>query len=420
MLSDYRGFSITFKKISYTLIVIFACNVLFSIKYPGIFGSYKIDNNTSYVIVSDITNIFSQSTRPFIVSNIMMHMLAMIFPYFDKMRKEQDSKRLYEIITLFLMTTISITQSIIYMKYIDPYVLDNCKSFFFIYYSIINLVVSLFVAWFNRQILLNGMGHGISIILSLKIVNMYLKQYQINSFYTLFQLLNFYDYLYFFLSFMFIIFMEKFIIRLDIYALCSNNAEINQSNLKGYIEYKPTNSNIIANILTMQTNSLFNVFCNFLSNYNVALLYSIGYYFDTLLNSYGVVTNVIIFILRSLTLFVYNYLYNYVSHNHSYKLNESLRKNLCVAPYVRQGSETNNFVDSVIVISSFISVLMTFGFMLFPIIIQNIIPCKHVISNGIDLMIIANSFIKIIEFMQSIYKYNLYQFDYSRLKKYKK
>ena len=415
----YSGIAVALRKISYTLIVIFACNILFSMQYPGICSSYEIKDNISYLIMSDVTSILSQSARPFIISNIMMHMLALIFSYFDKMRKEQDSKRMYEIITLFLMTTISITQSIIGMKYVDAYVSDYMKGTFFIYYSIINLIISLFIAWFNRQMLLNGMGHGVAILLSLKVINIYLKKHNMNGATHVLSMLGFYDYLFFILCFMFTICMEKFIIKLNICALSSNSYDVEKNNVSGYIEYKPTHSNIIANILTIQTTGLVVTMFALITSYNISIFETIGYYVDTIFNSNGLITNILLFVLRAFILFIYNYLYNYVSHNHAYKLNESLRKNLCCIPYIKPGSKTDAFVDSVIVRSSIISVFMTFGFLFVPYFLSHILPCKYIIVNGIDIMIIANSFMKIIEFMQSIYQYNSYCFDYSRLKNYK-
>ena len=129
----------------------------------------------------------------------------------------------------------------------------------------------------------------------------------------------------------------------------------------------------------------------------------------------GVIMNFFSVISRFFMLFVYNYLYNHVSYNNAHKLNESLRKNLCCVPYVRSGTQTDVFVDSVIIRASIISVLMTVGFLAIPYFVGSILPCKNVIKNGIDIMIMANAFMNIVEFMKSVYQYNAYRFDYGGL-----
>ena len=405
-----RGINVALGKATYTVGVIFICNLLFSIKYPGILCNCDFDNDsTSLIAATEITSLLSQTVKPYIMSNIVMHLLAMSSKYFEKMRKDPESQRSFDMLTILVMTSMSLAYSGISVKHLDKYISLSCKSIFFIYYSIINVVVSLFVAWFNRQMLLNGVGHGISIILSLKIVNMYLQKYDITSVYEFFKIVSLYDYIYFMLCFMFVVLMDKLSLKLKIVALSDKNSIVDKNHLVGYIEYEPNRTTVLAAILTMQTTNLFNA----ISKNNIPLW--IVYWLDVVFNSYGVATTIVMFIFKTIVLFIFNYIYNYVSNPHTYKLNESLRKNLCAIPYVRPGEDTNKFVDSVVLRCSLISVSMIAGYLLVPLILQNLLPCKIVMQNGIDIMIVASSLMKIIEYLISIYKVNSGDFNYSRL-----
>lgn len=424
-----KGFSIAAKKILYTVGVIFTYTAIYNLSYPGCIDVMQSQGNIkSYVTDINITSVLSQATRPYIFANVIMNMLTLISDYFDKLKSNADSKNLYDIINIGVMLFFSIAHSIMNISYIDPHVTQIFKPSFFIYYSIINLVSCLFVAWFNRQLVLNGIGYGVTLIISLQIINGFIKQNCINTILDIFTKIGMKQFLYLWIMFFMLVVIEKYVVRIPLMALNTYGNECIEDASKGYIEYKPTNTNVIANVLALQTISLLMLFIgwlfgdsiiNFINSYRIAnWISNIGFYYDKSGNYVNYASLFMQYFLYLLLLLSYNYIYNTVYHS-PHKTAESMRKQICYIPFVGIGKKTESLIDNVAMLCSIFAVLITIYIMSLPIIIGYFIGSNTLIG-GIDLMIISSSFVYLIEFAKSMHKYSTYSFSASALSKIKK
>ena len=120
-------------------------------------------------------SIFALGIMPYISASIVVQLLGIIFPYFQKLQKEGESgRRKMNQYTRYLTVAILVLQAPTYLVNLhntlgpDAFVLSG---FFFTFSSVIILTAgTIFVMWLGEKITDKGIGNGISLIIMIGIV----------------------------------------------------------------------------------------------------------------------------------------------------------------------------------------------------------------------------------------------------------
>jgi preprotein translocase subunit SecY len=120
-------------------------------------------------------SIFALGIMPYISASIVVQLLAIVFPYFQKLQKEGESgRRKMNQYTRYLTVAILILQAPTYLlnlqAKLDPsaFILEG---FFFKFSSVVILTAgTMFVMWLGEKITDKGIGNGISLIIMIGIV----------------------------------------------------------------------------------------------------------------------------------------------------------------------------------------------------------------------------------------------------------
>ena len=127
-------------------------------------------------------SIFALGIMPYITASIIIQLLGMAVPYFQRLQREGESgrKKLNQIMR-YLTVIIVLVQAPGYIKNVlvqlpneavtpfDPYVSN--PGFFFWFSSVILLIAgTLFVMWLGEKITDKGIGNGISLIIMIGII----------------------------------------------------------------------------------------------------------------------------------------------------------------------------------------------------------------------------------------------------------
>ena len=127
-------------------------------------------------------SLFALGIMPYITASIIIQLLGMAVPYFQRLQKEGESgrKKLNQIMR-YLTVIIVIIQAPGYIKNVlvqlpneavtpfDPYVSN--PGFFFWFSSVVLLVAgTLFIMWLGEKITDKGIGNGISLIIMIGII----------------------------------------------------------------------------------------------------------------------------------------------------------------------------------------------------------------------------------------------------------
>ena len=129
-------------------------------------------------------SIFALGIMPYISASIVMQLLGLAIPYFQKLQKEGESgRKKINQITRYLTVVILIFQSPAYIANLvsqippegimpfDPNTLTNSVFSFFGISSIITLTAgSMFIMWLGERITDKGIGNGISLIIMIGII----------------------------------------------------------------------------------------------------------------------------------------------------------------------------------------------------------------------------------------------------------
>lgn len=404
------GVGVTVRKILWTFLFIFIYPALLNITYPGTTGTMTYPDG-SVLDVIQFTSILSQNLRPYILANIIMNMLSLLFVYFEQLRKNTETKRIYDQIILLVMTILSITQSIILYHTVATFVADSYKRDFFLYFSIINLTSTLFIAWFNRQMTIKGIGNGITLLLSLNIIGGFIRTNKITSLLDLHKF-TILDFFYVCLMIFICLIIDKLMIKAQITALTPFNNQFKKYTGDSYIEYKPSGTNTMSNILATQTIHLTSLFYDTVINRGVVCKSFVYEMVNKLSNNLnfldaGLPYNIFVY---AMLLFAFNYVYNTIYYHNASKMHENMRHTLCFLNYVRPGKETEKRLDNIAMISSVISVLSTLIVILLPKLIAKTFEITINI-NGIDMTIMISSFVYLISFGEALYVYNTYSFN---------
>ena len=127
-------------------------------------------------------SVFALGIMPYITASIIIQLLGMAVPYFQRLQKEGESgrKKLNQIMR-YLTVGIVIIQAPGYIKNVlvqlpneavtpfDPYVSN--PGFFFWFSSVVLLIAgTLFIMWLGEKITDKGIGNGISLIIMIGII----------------------------------------------------------------------------------------------------------------------------------------------------------------------------------------------------------------------------------------------------------
>lgn len=118
-------------------------------------------------------SIFGLGIMPYISASIVIQLLTVAMPYFQKMQKEGESgrKRINQI-TRVLTIFICLSQSIAYIKGTIPQEAIVINSTIFLFLSMIILTSgTIFCMWLGEKITDKGIGNGISMLIMIGIIS---------------------------------------------------------------------------------------------------------------------------------------------------------------------------------------------------------------------------------------------------------
>ena len=119
--------------------------------------------------------IFALGVRPYITASIIIQLMGIMIPYFQKMQKEGESgrrkmnqwTRMLTIIVLLIQGPAYITN--LYHQVPEAFVYGN--TFLFLAYATVILIAgTMFIMWLGEKITDKGIGNGISLIIMIGIV----------------------------------------------------------------------------------------------------------------------------------------------------------------------------------------------------------------------------------------------------------
>jgi preprotein translocase subunit SecY len=120
-------------------------------------------------------SVFALGIMPYISASIVVQLLGIVFPYFQKLQKEGESgRRKMNQYTRYLTVLILILQAPTYLVNLNAQLPDSAfiiKGTFFQVSSVIILTAgTMFVMWLGEKITDKGIGNGISLIIMIGIV----------------------------------------------------------------------------------------------------------------------------------------------------------------------------------------------------------------------------------------------------------
>ena len=120
-------------------------------------------------------SIFALGIMPYISASIVVQLLGIVFPYFQKLQKEGESgRRKMNQYTRYLTIAVLILQAPTYLLNLGAQLPASAfvmQGFFFKFSSIVILTAgTMFVMWLGEKITDKGIGNGISLIIMIGIV----------------------------------------------------------------------------------------------------------------------------------------------------------------------------------------------------------------------------------------------------------
>jgi preprotein translocase subunit SecY len=120
-------------------------------------------------------SIFALGIMPYISASIVVQLLGIVFPYFQKLQKEGESgRRKMNQYTRYLTVGILVLQAPTYLVNLDAQLPDSAfiltGAFFTVSSVIILTAGTMFVMWLGEKITDKGIGNGISLIIMIGIV----------------------------------------------------------------------------------------------------------------------------------------------------------------------------------------------------------------------------------------------------------
>jgi len=120
-------------------------------------------------------SIFALGIMPYISASIVVQLLGIVFPYFQKLQKEGESgRRKMNQYTRYLTIAVLVLQAPTYLLNLQAQIPASAfilSGFFFKFSSVIILTAgTMFVMWLGEKITDKGIGNGISLIIMIGIV----------------------------------------------------------------------------------------------------------------------------------------------------------------------------------------------------------------------------------------------------------
>jgi len=120
-------------------------------------------------------SIFALGIMPYISASIVLQLLGIAVPYFQRLQKEGESgRRKINQITRYLTVGILILQAPAYLTNLTFQVPDSAfaikGTFFMVSSTIILTAGSMFIMWLGERITDKGLGNGISLIIMIVII----------------------------------------------------------------------------------------------------------------------------------------------------------------------------------------------------------------------------------------------------------
>jgi len=174
-------------RLLYTLAVIALYRLGKYVTLPGVDPSQleNLRNQTSSGIMGLLdmfsggafsrASVFALGIMPYISASIVVQLLGIVFPYFQKLQKEGESgRRKLNQYTRYLTVAVLILQAPTYLVNLSaqlPATAFVLSGFFFRFSSVVILTSgTMFVMWLGEKITDKGIGNGISLIIMIGIV----------------------------------------------------------------------------------------------------------------------------------------------------------------------------------------------------------------------------------------------------------
>ncbi|MFA0962601.1 preprotein translocase subunit SecY [Roseivirga sp. BDSF3-8] len=169
-------------RILYTLFFLIIFRLGSFVVLPGIDPDKLSDNSTGFFGLLDTflggafsnASIFGLGIMPYISASIVLQLLTVAVPYFQKMQKDGESgRKKINQITRVLTVIICLGQSVAYIKgTINPEAIMLPNSFVFLLSSMIILTAgTIFCMWLGEKITDKGIGNGISMLIMIGIIS---------------------------------------------------------------------------------------------------------------------------------------------------------------------------------------------------------------------------------------------------------
>ena len=179
------------KRVGYTLLLLLVyrlgCFVVIPGINPNLLGegsalASQMDNNSLLGLLNVFSGgafanaaIFALGVMPYITASIIIQLLGIMIPYFQKMQKEGESgRRKMNQWTRFLTIGVLLLQGPTYVANLYhqvPQAFVYGNSFMFTAYATVILIAgTMFIMWLGEKITDKGIGNGISLIIMIGIV----------------------------------------------------------------------------------------------------------------------------------------------------------------------------------------------------------------------------------------------------------
>jgi preprotein translocase subunit SecY len=174
-------------RLVYTLAIVALYRLGKYISLPGIdpaqLGALKSQTSSGIMGLLDMfsggafsqASVFALGIMPYISASIVVQLLGIVFPYFQKLQKEGESgRRKMNQYTRYLTVGVLILQAPTYLVNLSAQLQPSAfvlSGFFFKFSSVVILTAgTMFVMWLGEKITDKGIGNGISLIIMIGIV----------------------------------------------------------------------------------------------------------------------------------------------------------------------------------------------------------------------------------------------------------
>jgi len=162
------GFLIIFRLGTYILLPGLDYNAIKGQEAEGILG--LIDNFLGGAFSNK--SIFGLGIMPYISASIVLQLLQVVVPYFQRIQKEGESGRnKINQYTRYLTILICAFQSVAFIATIDPQAITISPVLFRVSAVIILVAGTLFCMWIGEKITEKGIGNGISVLIMVGIIS---------------------------------------------------------------------------------------------------------------------------------------------------------------------------------------------------------------------------------------------------------